>query len=122
MPSRSRTSAPWFDAEWAGADMAIAAEVLMAWLADSGLRNLPVEELVDGFARRLNDAGLPVARIFIGSNTLHPLVRARSMIWDRAKGLGTHFEFPHAEIDSKQVRESPFASMFDEGAEARRVV
>ena len=29
---------------------------LADWLADSGLRNLPLEELVDGFSRRLNDA------------------------------------------------------------------
>jgi adenylate cyclase len=25
------------------------------WLADAGLRNLPLDDLVDGFARRLND-------------------------------------------------------------------
>ena len=37
-------------------------------------------------SRRLNDAGVPVARIFVGMNTLHPLVLARSLIWDRATG------------------------------------
>ena len=53
---------------------------LADWLADSGLRNLPLEEMVDGFARRLNDMGVPVARIFVGMNTLHPMVRVRSLI------------------------------------------
>ncbi|MDP1748643.1 MAG: hypothetical protein Q8L22_04225, partial [Reyranella sp.] len=65
--------------------MTTASEIAV-WLADAGLHNLPIEELVDGVARRLNQAGVPVARIFVGTNTLHPLIRARSMIWDRATG------------------------------------
>jgi adenylate cyclase len=66
--------------------------VLLAdWLADAGLRNLPLEQMVDGFSRRLNEMGVVVARTFVGTNTLHPMVRARSMIWDRLTGPGTHF-------------------------------
>jgi adenylate cyclase len=84
---------------------------LAAWLADSGLRNLPLEELLDGFARRLNAAGVPVARIFAGMNTLHSLVLFRSLIWDRATGPATHFEFQHADVDRPIVRESPFNDM-----------
>jgi adenylate cyclase len=94
--------------------------VLADWLADSGLRNLPLEEMVDGFSRRLNDIGVPVARTFVGMNTLHPMVRARSMIWDRATGLGPHFEFGHGDIDSPIVRESPFAPMLRDGIAERR--
>jgi adenylate cyclase len=94
---------------------------LTSWLAGAGLRNLPLEELVDGFSRRLNDMGVPVARVFIGMNTLHPLVRARSLIWDRVTGPSTHFEFQHNEIDSKLVRESPFVPMLRGGIFERRV-
>src|SRR3977135_3499277 len=88
---------------------------LPEWLAESGLRTLPLEEMVDGFSRRLNDVGVPVARTFVGMNTLHPMVRARSMIWDRATGLGSHFEFGHGDIDSPIVRESPFAPLLRAG-------
>src|SRR4029077_13279652 len=88
---------------------------LTAWLADSGLRNLPLEELVDGFARRLNEAGVPVARIFAGMNTLHSLVLFRSLVWDRATGPATHYEFGHADVDQPIVRESPFADMLRQG-------
>ena len=66
---------------------------VLAWLAEAGLRNLPLEEMVDGFARRLDQAGVPAARLFVGMNTLHPLVLARSLIWDRATGPAAHFEF-----------------------------
>jgi len=94
---------------------------LAHWLADSGLRNLPLEELVDGFSRRLNVEGVPVARIFVGMNTLHPLVRARSLIWDRATGPSTHFEFQHGEIESPTVRQSPFIVMLRDRIAEQRV-
>jgi adenylate cyclase len=93
---------------------------IAVWLAEQGLQNLPLEELVDGFARRLGEAGLPVARIFVGMNTLHPLVRTRSLIWDRASGPATHFEFQHAEIDKPVMRQSPFAPMLDRGVAEER--
>ena len=93
---------------------------LVDWLAASGLRNLPLEEMVDGFARRLNDMGVPMARAFVGMNTLHPMVRARSLIWDRATGPATHFEFRHADIDAPIVRLSPFVPMLRDGVGERR--
>lgn len=93
---------------------------IAAWLADAGLRNLPIEEMVDGLARRLNQAGVPVARIFVGTNTLHPLIRARSMIWDHVTGPSTHFEFQHDQIDAEVVRQSPFNSMLRGGISQRR--
>lgn len=90
------------------------------WLADAGLRNLPLEEMVDGFSRRLNDMGVPVARTFAGMNTLHPMVRARSLIWDRATGPATHFEFSHADIGAPILRQSPFLPMLRDGVAERR--
>jgi adenylate cyclase len=93
---------------------------LTGWLAESGLRNLPLEEMVDGFARRLNELGVPVARAFVGMNTQHPMVRARSMIWDRASGPNTRFEFRHADVDAPILRQSPFLPMLRDGVGERR--
>jgi len=93
---------------------------LADWLADSGLRNLPLEDMVDGFSRRLNDLGVPVARTFVGMNMLHPMVRARSLIWDRATGPGARFEFRHADIDAPIVRESPFNAVLLHGIAEQR--
>jgi adenylate cyclase len=94
---------------------------MVGWLAEAGLRNMPLEELVDGFGRRLNEAGLRVERMFVGANTLHPMVRARSLIWNSGEGIARHFEFAHADIDSAQIQESPFAAMLRDGvAELRQ--
>jgi adenylate cyclase len=90
------------------------------WLADAGLRSLSLDDIVDGFARRLNEVGVPVARVFAGMNTLHPMMRARSLIWDRAAGLTARFEFRHVEIDAPILRESPFAPMLRHGIAERR--
>lgn len=94
---------------------------MAGWLAQAGLRNMPLEELVDGFGRRLNEVGLRVERMFVGANTLHPMVRARSLIWTSGEGIAQHFEFAHADIDSAQIQESPFAAMLRDGvAELRQ--
>jgi len=96
-------------------------ESITAWLAEAGLRNLPLEELVEGFSRRLIEIGVPVARVFVGMNTLHSMLRARSMIWDRTAGLSAQFRFQHTEVDVPIIRQSPFVSMIRDGAgEARR--
>lgn len=93
---------------------------MAGWLAQAGLRNVALEELVDGFGRRLNETGLRVERMFVGMNTLHPMVRARSLIWDTGHGVGQHFEFVHSEIDSAEIRSSPFAVMLRDGIPERR--
>jgi adenylate cyclase len=99
----------------------LTSDTISAWLATAGLRNLPLEEMVDGFARRLNEAGVPAARLFVGMNTLHPQVLARSLIWDRATGPATRFEFQHSEIDRPIVQESPFAGMLKGGLFEQRL-
>lgn len=92
-----------------------------AWLAEAGLRNLPFDEMVDGFSRRLNELGVPVARSFVGMNTLHPMVRVRSVIWERSSGPNAHFEFRHVDIDAPILRQSPFLPMLRDGVAVRRL-
>jgi adenylate cyclase len=96
-------------------------QTVSAWLAEAGLRNLPLEEMVDGFARRLNESGVPAARIFVGMNTLHPQVLVHSLIWDRATGPATRFRFQHAEIVKPIIQESPLAAMLQAGAYEQRL-
>ncbi len=90
------------------------------WLADAGLRNLSLDDIVDGFARRLNEIGVPAARAFVGMNTLHPMVHMRSLVWDRTAGLRGRYEFQHVETDSPIIQQSPFAPMIRHGIVERR--
>jgi adenylate cyclase len=90
------------------------------WLADAGLRNMPLDDIVDGFARRLNGIGVPVARAFVGMNTLHPMMRMRSLIWERAAGLQARFEFQHVDADAPIIQQSPFMTMVRHGIAERR--
>jgi adenylate cyclase len=109
------------DSSPARESQAMSEAVLAAWLAEAGLRNLPLDEMVDGFSRRLNALGVPVARSFVGMNTLHPMVRARSMIWERSSGPNAHFEFGHVDFDAPILRRSPFLPMLRDGVMMRRV-
>jgi adenylate cyclase len=99
---------------------AICRKGLVGWLAEAGLRSLPLEEIVDGFSRRLNELGVPVARTFVGMNTLHPMVRLRSLIWDRAEGPSTRFEFRHVDFDAPILQQSPFVVMLRHGIAEKR--
>ncbi len=59
-----------------------------AWAIDEGLRGVSLEELVDGFCRRVVEAGFPARRFNMIIGTLHPRHGARSYIW-RPTGLET---------------------------------
>jgi len=69
------------------------------WLVDRGLRGLPLEEQVDGFCRRVVEAGFPARRFNMLMGTLHPRHGARSYTW-RPEGLTTG-EFPRRRSDAE---------------------
>ena len=69
------------------------------WLVDRGLRGLPLEEQVDGFCRRVVEAGFPARRFNMLMGTLHPRHGARSYTW-RPEGLTTG-EFPRRRSDEE---------------------
>lgn len=54
---------------------------LAGWLVERGLRGLSLDEQVDGFCRRIVDAGFPARRFNMSIGTLHPRHGAHSYIW-----------------------------------------
>jgi len=70
-----------------------------AWLVERGLRGLPLDEQVDGFCRRVVDAGFPARRFNMSIGTLHPWHGARSYVWHPA-GV-TIQEFPRRRSDAE---------------------
>jgi adenylate cyclase len=58
---------------------------IAAWLTQAGLSGLDESKLLDGFCRRLQQAGLPLARALALADTLHPVFEGRAFAW-RADG------------------------------------
>jgi len=65
---------------------------LPEWLVERGLRGLPLDDQIEGFCRRVVEAGFPARRFNMSIGTLHPRHGARSYVW-RPEGLTTD-EFP----------------------------
>ena len=83
------------------------------WLAEAGLSNTPLKDLLQGFCERLNQQGIDLSRGLIAMASLHPAIRARSLTWSR--GEGTHeAHFPHGE-SSLAWRQGPLAMMIRTG-------
>ncbi|HLT77375.1 MAG TPA: adenylate/guanylate cyclase domain-containing protein [Ferrovibrio sp.] len=95
---------------------ALAADApLDQWLVAAGLDGLPVDQLVDGFATRLNAEGIPVGRAYVAIATLHPLVRARGATWFVGQGVTELAEMPHRDIGEvpQGWHDSPFRHMLE---------
>jgi adenylate cyclase len=71
------------------------------WLVQSGLDNVPPERLVTHFCAAALEAGIPLRRVFIGTATLHPLMRAHGYIWNAEGGLVGNEGMPHRDPDDE---------------------
>src|SRR6516225_2171786 len=59
---------------------------LRTWLTEAGLTGESETALLDGFCRRVLDAGLPIARAAILIDTLHPVHEGPAFFWRREAG------------------------------------
>ena len=64
------------------------------WLAEGGLRNMPLSDLFNGFTQYLLEGGVPIARAYFGMSTRHPLIQAFDMTWEPDSAL-YHTQFDH---------------------------
>src|SRR5437667_11704736 len=64
---------------------------LAGWITEAGLAGKSETAMLDGFCRRANAAGLPVARATVIIDTLHPVHEGRATRW-RREGEAGHTE------------------------------
>src|SRR5690606_14814583 len=86
------------------------------WLVAAGHDGLSVEQLLEGFATRLNGEGIAVGRAFLAIATLHPLVRARGSTWLAGQGPVDQAEMPHrdpGDVPEAAWQDSPFRYMLE---------
>ena len=53
------------------------------WAVEAGLAGTSEQDLLHGFCERAREAGLPIARVLVGIDTLHPLYEGRIFRWYR---------------------------------------
>jgi len=93
---------------------------LPEWLVDRGLQGLSLDEQVEGFCRRVVDAGFPARRFNMAIGTLHPRHGARSYVW-RPEGLATEaFPRRRSADETAAYRQSPIYHLRTSGADRLR--
>jgi len=58
---------------------------IKTWLIVAGLAGEPLPQLFDGFCNRLVAAGVPLARGYVSTATLHPLLWATGIVWQQGR-------------------------------------
>ena len=66
---------------------------LATWLAKAGLEGRPEIALVEGFCSRAVAGGLPLARVMVLVDTLHPIHEGRAFRWEKEKPEATLTEY-----------------------------
>src|SRR5580698_7925986 len=66
---------------------------LATWLAKAGLEGRTETALVEGFCSRAVAAGLPLARVMMLIDTLHPIHEGRAFRWEKEKPNATLTEY-----------------------------
>lgn len=75
-------------------------------LALHALRNDSIEDILTDFCETLLRRGVPIARVMVAWRVLHPLHRARDIIWRKGLGLVTDV-YPHDEPHTQRFLGSP---------------
>jgi adenylate cyclase len=89
------------------------------WLLENALKATALDELVDGMARRVMAAGIPVRRCSVAWSILHPLFDAESVTWTRSHGPILN-QFPHSELEREVWSRSPIRHMLANGLDELR--
>lgn len=79
-----------------------------AWLTTQALAEANITNLVEGTCRRLYAAGLPVMRMHVAFNVLHPLYSGMGVTWTREGGaIEESYEHTDSEVAPERFQRSP---------------
>ncbi len=93
---------------------------IVNWLLEEG-RFLPsLRETTTELGDRLQKAGAPFWRVRVALRTVHPLVTAISVVWERGAGLSDYSEAPHGLEGRPSFVGSPMEVMARTGAPYRK--
>jgi adenylate cyclase len=90
---------------------------LAAWIAAAGLAGESETAMVTGFSTRANALGLPLDRVGVFIDTLHPIYEGRLFTWQAAEGTATQREYGSSQEGEglERWRRSPFYRLLQSG-------
>ena len=92
-----------------------------AWLTDGARSASKSEDVLTEMCVRLSEAGLPLWRVAVYVNTLHPQIMARRFLWKPGAYAGVD-EAPFAFATNVGYRNSPIALIRTTGETFRRTL
>ncbi|MFM9843651.1 MAG: adenylate/guanylate cyclase domain-containing protein [Dongiaceae bacterium] len=96
------------------------ADPLVDWLLTEAPALPSTDVLIGELGARLNKAGLPVARIQVGTRTLHPQLFAIGFLWYRGQAAAQEIQRGHEISTSAIYLDSPVKAIHDGAPEIRR--
>ena len=81
------------------------------WMLTEGWSCATPLPLIEGLARRMIEAELPLSRLTITMRYLHPQVIGTTYMWKRDSDEATEFSPPHSILQSATFLHSPFAAI-----------
>jgi len=96
------------------------ADPLVDWLLTEAPAMPSTDMMIAELGARLNKAGLPIARIQVGSRTLHPQLFAIGYIWYRGQAAAEEIQRGHDIVTSPVYLDSPIKVIHDGAPEIRR--
>jgi adenylate cyclase len=90
---------------------------LAAWIAGAGLAGESETAMVTGFCTRANALGLPLGRVGVFIDTLHPIYEGRLFSWQAADGTTTLREYGSSRDGEglERWQRSPFYRLLQSG-------
>jgi adenylate cyclase len=85
-------------------EMAAALTDLSTWLVQQGLENTPTDLWLSQFCDKVNDAGIPLARVNLSTRAHHPEIGAVAFRW-RRDGESEQFQYSRSTSPASDVME-----------------
>jgi adenylate cyclase len=99
----------------------VRAAPIVDWLIqDERIKPGRMVPLLERYAKRLIEAGLPLARVSLHIRQLHPQIAARSLVWDAETGESVELGHEHSVRNQQSYTESPVRIVFEDGLPVRR--
>ncbi len=90
---------------------------LAAWVAEKGLQGKTETAIIAGFCERAVACGVPLMRVIVLIDTLHPVHEGRAFRWERGKPGATLVEYGRSTEGeaAERWRSSPFYRLLENG-------